>query len=35
MAKQGGSPLRVNKSSRFSWFGECAKSRRRNSRYNR
>ncbi|KAL6514730.1 hypothetical protein OROGR_020309 [Orobanche gracilis] len=34
-AKQGGTSLHGNKSGRFSWFGECAKSRRGNSRYNR
>ncbi|XP_011092246.1 protein STICHEL isoform X2 [Sesamum indicum] len=33
-AKQG-TPLRSRRSGRFSWFGECAKSRRTDSRYNR
>ncbi|KAK4476795.1 hypothetical protein RD792_015955 [Penstemon davidsonii] len=30
-----GTPIRARKSGRFSWFGECAKSRRADSRYNR
>ncbi|KAL7082292.1 hypothetical protein ACP275_14G090200 [Erythranthe tilingii] len=33
-AKQG-TPLRARKSGRFSWFGECAKSRRTDSKYSR
>ncbi|KAK4424457.1 protein STICHEL [Sesamum alatum] len=33
-AKQG-TPLRSRRSGRFLWFGECAKSRRTDSRYNR
>ncbi|KAG8364021.1 hypothetical protein BUALT_Bualt19G0082900 [Buddleja alternifolia] len=30
-----GTPIRARKSGRFSWFGECAKSRRPDSSYNR